>query len=536
MDIARRLLHQISPYVSEAPTQALTPSPFLRSIGPSPWEALSFNLANAILAIGLRHPSLHQIALELTIRYLHSCLKAIDATPSPKRRNGAESTIAVVGLEAILCVATIATSLIGFLEAASRYFHFYTTPEKLQVIRLLRQTLNEDFLISVEGSFSSLRASEIDDNNVQNWKLYTKRYATSGRPLGAMLLQCGFMTLVFSCSSLLILDEKQLQRADVFENLISRQAFPDHGLCLDSPELIEMLTEIAIEEIQLLQDGADYLQLGSAWQQKLAFAVKAYTLSTYMNCIVADEEIAEADIFASWLEDVLADPVQMADQALSTAILKSIPLVSKLSPAFATTFSRLLPRFIVQGSVRGEIIDSAAHSLAYVLLQLSQDAVITGLYSLGNVLSASNSERAVGTVGLPESTLGTSRMARRYNQHASGSAISLDVSGDEETAAVYGNVVRGIVGVANHCHDEKITALALSMLLQKLGRITLSVDIHIIKEAARLVTSGGSVELKSILKLYSRIGHDGAIQRNEALLAAVRFTQLFFKKLSLTVP
>lgn len=472
----------------------------------------------AVLAIGIKYPLLHGIALDCTIGYLQNCLSAINSSSAITHESG--GFVGDVGLDEILETANISLSLLGFLEAASTYAHFYSVSERLDVVSLLRLVLSEDFMVSVEGVFSSIRTSDPSTNEITIWKSYTKRYAALGRPLGAMLLQRGFMKLLVSCSSLQIATPRQLQQADIFDILMLKNESIHEEDRDASVALIELLSDIAIEEMSLLEDGADYLQLGSAWQQRLAFAVKAHTLNTFLNCMVADEDLADADTLMAWLEDAMADPVQMADSALACAVLKSVTVISRFSTSVASALSRSLPRLIVQGGIQGETINIAARSLAYILQLLSQDAVLTGLYSLGNVLS-------VGSRGdkRQETALSIAQNVGRYSQHSTGSAISLDLSGDEETTVVYGNVVRAIVNIACTCRDEKITALALSMLLQKLGRVSLAVDLHIIVESAALSTTGGPLELKTLLKLYSRISHDAVIQENNSLLAAVSLSQ-----------
>jgi phosphatidylinositol 4-kinase len=56
---------------------------------------------------------------------------------------------------------------------------------------------------------------------------------------------------------------------------------------------------------RVLEDGSDYLQLSSAWQQRLAFSVKAFALEAFLHCMVIDEEIADAETLLGWLEDSL---------------------------------------------------------------------------------------------------------------------------------------------------------------------------------------------------------------------------------------
>ena len=519
VDLAKRLLDQLAPYLLEAHIQAIAPSPFLRSIDPSPWEALSYHLACATLAIGIKYPSLRDTTLGCTMGYVRNCLDVVNSSSALTHESG--NSDSDIGVDEILETASISVSLLGFLDAASKYVYFYSVSEQLEMVSLLRQIMSEGFMVSVEGAFSSIRTSDSMSKNSMHWKLYTKRYAALGLPLGAMLLQRGYTRLLVSCSALLIAPPRQLQQTNIFDLLTSEEPLPRFEHNAACTALLEVISDVAMEEMRLLEDGADYLQLGSAWQQRLAFAVKAHTLDTFLNCMILDEEIADPETLVSWLEDSMADSVQMADHTLAVTVLQSMAVVARFSSTFSSIFSRSLPRFIVQGGIQGKIITAAAHSLTYILRLLSQDAVITGLYTLGNVLSArSNVEK------IQENSLNVPINVGRYSQHSTGSAISLDVSGDEETVVVYGNVVRAIVGVAANCQDEKITALALSILLQKLGKIGLAVDVHIITEAATLATCGGPQELKSLLKLYSKISHDAHFQGNELLVEAVSVSAL----------
>ena len=520
VETADRLLKQLSPYLLEAPTQAIYPSPFIRLIEPSPWEALTYDLTSAVLAIGIRHRALHDHVFDCTIGYLRTCLRAVNL--ASVRRPRSDSTGDGV-IEETLETAAVSVSLLGFLEAISLYTNFYNVSERLELVKILRQILDENLMVSVEGVFSSIRTSECSNGALVDWKSYTKRYAAAGRPLGAMLLQAGFMRFLVSCSSLHICSAEQLRKTDIFEILTSDEGFFQQEHHEASTALLEVLTDIASKSMRLLEDGSDYLQLGSAWQQQLAFAVKAYTLHVFLNCMVADEEIADVDILMSWLEDAMADPVQMADDTLAYVVLRSGAVIAKFSPVIASNLARSLPRFVVQGGIKGETVIVAARSLTFILRMLSQDAVITGLYSLGNVLSArSGTDRPIGGAELPNGTANSSKTTGPYSQHSPGSAVSLDLSGEEETAAVYGNIVRAIVSMATICQDDKITALAQSMLLQKLGRVSLAVDLYIITETAKLATAGEPIEFRSLLKLYARLGHDAVCRDNITLLESVR--------------
>lgn len=426
-------------------------------------------------------------------------------------------------------VATVAMSLLGFLDAAAAYANFWTSTERLDVINRVQLILSESFLVTVETALSTIRNSQSQSPALREWKRYVRHYAGTGRPLGAMLLQRSFLGLLVAVSSLLVADVDKLRGVDVLDLLLTRP----NETRLDSRNLddaafqaIETIMDVASNGLGLLEDGADYLRLGSTWQQRLAFSVKAAALMNYITCCLLHEEAADTETLASWLEDTLADPVQMADPSLASVVLRSMALLSRLSPAFAPSATRLLPRFIVQGGPRGDTIHVAAQCLARILQRLSQDAVITTMYTLGNVLSSGASVGGIHGEVVMDGPNSTS--ALYHSKLPTGSSISLTISGDEETSIVHGNVVQAICGIAKYCNDPKITALAQSMLLQKIEKVSKSVDARIITEAATLAMIGGPQEFRSLLKLYAKLCQDAIAQSNNLTMAAVSrgYTQI----------
>ena len=514
-EVAERLLRQISRFLAEAHIQEIAPSPTLRTIEPSPWEALTYQLASAILVIGIKYPSLHSYVLESTLHYLWRISNLfLESLPIDD-----DSIIDHGEMDMILThrTAVASTSLLGFLEAISLYAHFYNATESVEVVGLLQQILSNKNMVLIEGAFSSIRTAESLSKTLEDWRLHLKRYAASGRPLGYMLLQQAVMRFLVSCSSLQLSTPEELQCTNHFKILLPEH----HHLVNDNVDsykaLIQAISDMAVEGMRLLINGADYQLLGSAWQQRLAFVVKAHTVNVFMNCMIADESIASADTLMSWLEESVVDPIQMADKTLAGTVLRSMAVIAAYSSSAALTLSRALPKFIVQGNISAEMITAAAHSLTYILRLLSQDAIITCLYSLGNILSA-----RTGTENQPESSLGLPSAVEQYSQQSSISAISLDFSGNDEATLIYENVIRAIVKISSGFDDPKITALALSMLIQKLGRLSLTVDLLIIKEAAILAGHSEQQELRALLKLYSKLSHNAIVEGNTALSEAVR--------------
>ncbi|KAK1253769.1 hypothetical protein MKX07_001846 [Trichoderma sp. CBMAI-0711] len=515
---AQKLSYRLIPYMLDIHTQVFVPSPFFRKIEPSPTESLAFHVTAALLSLGINHRELHEEISNGIWHFANDCIKVAENVLSPHVGDPENPH-----LDDAIRTATVALALVGFLDAVSAQADFWRVDGRLYLVQKIRQLLSEPFLVAVETAISTIRNSLSSDRDVKEWKRHLRHYAAAGRPLGAMLLQRSFMWLVLASSSLMVADGARLRTTHILDILMSMDGNPKAGLSLDAEadtSSVETYTSLAIEQMHYIEAGADFVRLGAHSQQQLAFAVKSGAMITYLNCALLNEEIADADVLTTWLQEALEDSLQMTDETLASTVLQCLALSCRIAPAFSSTVSRVLPRFLVQTVPQGTTVAVASKSLAYVLKLLSKDAVISTLYTLGNVLSP-GSDAAIALQA--NGTAGEANLVPVYaNRHSTGSAISLQMNGEEETAIIYGNVVQAICGIAAACDDEKITALAQSMLLQKLDKVNVSVDTQVIAGAATLALSGGQLEFRSLLKLYSKICHVGVVEKKDFLLGSVK--------------
>lgn len=515
---AQRLSYQLFPYILEAHIQLFVPSPFFRKIDPSPTEALAFHVTGALLALGINYDELQENVVDKIWSFVNSCRRATESIISPQAGDPENPH-----LEDAIRTVTIAVALLGFLDAAAAQADFWRAGGRLALIKKIREILSEPFLIAVETALSTIRNCHSQDREVREWKRYLRHYAASGRPLGAMLLHKSFAHLVVSSTSLMVKDPISLRESHVLDIYIS-QGENLRSIASFAPDVdfksVEDYATLAIEEIQYIEGGADFIRMGSPDQQSLAYAVKAAALISYLNCALLNEDAADTEILMNWLQETLDDSVQMADPNLASVTLRCLALICQISPSFSSNVSRILPRFIVQDAPQKNIVTIASDSLAYALKMLSKDAVIGTLYTLGNVLSPGSDQGFVNDQidGTASETGLNPIYARRQSI---GSSISLQLYGEEETAIVSGNVVQTICGIAAAFKDEKITALAQSMLQQKLEKVNTGVDARIISGAAALALEGGQLEFRSLLKLFSKLCHTGVVDNQLFLLDAV---------------
>ncbi|KAH7069501.1 hypothetical protein FB567DRAFT_540259 [Paraphoma chrysanthemicola] len=498
---------------------------------PSPYEVLSYSLTSAILSLGMRH-ALQAQATAAISSYVQGWTAAandvathqLDDSDNGDDADDADDADANGELARVM---TQSLSLLGFLDAAAEHAAFWNSYDRLQFVQHVRAMLSEKFLIAFETALSIVRNARSHQHRLRDWKRYTKHYAATGRPLGGMILHDSFLKVVVASASLLVDAPDQKHHDGILDHLASSKQKPLPAPDASRDALADGLARIAIEEMEFLESDVDYLQrVASAWQQRQASSVKAKILTTHLCCTVYDDDIADADILNTWLDNVLNDPAQTADHHLSSVVLKSMAILAKVSPALASSLGRSLPRVIVQGNFDHRTTSVAAGALAAVLSLLPQDAIITTLYTLGNIISAGPVPDRNPTSS--PSLNGTSRPSRGaavYDQQH-GSAISLTPSDVEEPDFVHTTVVETIVSVARNCKDAKITALALSMLIQKVGRASKGVDAKIITDSALLGIHSPPAEFKTLLKVYSKLAHDALVKDDAIILEAVMNARL----------
>ena len=515
---AESLLSQLAPYMPEAHRQTIKSTSVMLHL--PPWETLAHELTSAVLTLAINHPSLAQRAFSCVDETIQALGKTADevAWLQSQSEEAAEQYQAEHALRSI----QLAVSLLGFLDAAAKNVRAWNSNERFTVIQRARKILSEKFMVTLEGSLSAVRNARTGHRSLKEWKRWIRHYATQGRPLGAMLLQRAFSALVEESVLVLVSPDDRLTHTNVLDTLLHRDSLVPRLNFTSSDTMLEDLAGLIVDEMDLLDADADYLQVSSAWQQRLALEVRASNLRSFLCCTLIDEDIADDDILIAWLDAITADPVQMGDDQLAQTVLKSLAVLARTSSATATSLSRSLPRLIVQGKMTSQTSVVAGQCLAAVLKLLSQDMVISTLYSLGNVLSAGTSEKPHGFSPFLDGTSNGTLVNSSYStQQTLGSTLSLNLSDEEESTVVYGAIIHAIVAVADVRSDEKLTALVISMLVQKIGRVNSAVDAKIIIETAALGSTGSLNELKMLLRLYPRVAAQANATENTLMINAV---------------
>lgn len=514
---AQRLSRQLTPYLLDAHHQEFVPSPFFRKVEPSPTESLSYHVTCALLCLGNHDADIYETIAANILAFLTSCARTIQDASRGKPDEADDGDI-----EDAIHVASVSVSLLGFLDAAAAQADFWRSGSRLALVQRLQKLLSEDNLVAVEKAFSTIRHTHSRDRSAKEWNRHLRHYSDSGRPLGAILLQQGFMTFVASSTSLLVAETSALKKNHILDLLLKGEGLL-RPLTARSGEgdtgSVMTYARIVTEQLSYLDADTDFILMGPSSQQSIASAIKAAGIISYLNCAKLNEAVADTETLMGWLEETITDHYQMAHEKLAAVVLRTLALICRMAPTYGAPVTRLISRFIVKSGAQSHIIVTASQCLAFVLKMLSTDAVITTLYTLGNVLSPATEQNGRGNHDFGIEDSGDSQV---YNpRQSTGSAISLQLNGEEDTSRVYANVIDAICGIAIACNDEKISALAQSILLQKYDRIDHTVDARIIKGAAVLALSIGQLEFRSLLKSFARITHFAVVENQAIILDAL---------------
>ena len=100
-------------------------------------------------------------------------------------------------------------------------------------------------------------------------------------------MQHAFLQFLTSASALQLFPASILQHQEVLDALMSLKTQPLAEAAEDTAMLIKIISDIAVDQIHLLKEGADYLQLGSAWQQKIGIrfeGIDTYHIFDLFDC------------------------------------------------------------------------------------------------------------------------------------------------------------------------------------------------------------------------------------------------------------
>lgn len=485
-------------------------------------------VSSAVFSIGLRHTTLREEAVNTLFHYIEKTSQlAVRYAKLFATIDGLENTD--FAARDLLGILRLSACIISFLEVAAKQANLWSSDEQLRVVSTYESILSQEFLVVVEAAYATLRIQAPDNPEMKMWKKSQKLHATCGLPLGASLLQLNFMALNEGCALMLapVVVNDLCQNSLV--TLLAHSGNYKKSLRDDEMALAEKIASIAADGINTIDEGSDYLRIESAWHQRSTYALKASAISCYLLCSLNTDDEADTELLMAWLEAVLASPSEVSDETLACATLRSLAILAKLSTSMASKMARSLPRFLSSRPLQANVAAVAAKSLVSVLKVIPHDTVITTLYGLGNSLSSKTGVETPVNYALFNDA-GMDRHHSNNRMPNNHSAVSLDLPDGDDPSTVYRAVIMAVIEIAKGFRDETISGLALSILVQKVGKINMAVDMEIITQVAAVAIDLSIQDFRALLRLYVRITADGIKQNNQIMIEAVSEAREYLSK------
>lgn len=558
-DQAKKLLNQLSAYFLEAPAQKLVNSPLLRRIKPSPWHVLSKLVTSAVLILGFKFEELRLESSTLISEYLDIVQKIWKL-----KENNRE-------LDELFPVLY---SLVGFLEALRLHAAmFYSFSFLLDTIKKVQDVINDGFLLQVATSISSSHGDyELQVPSPNPLWLYCFQPYQSGALLVSHY-QCEFYRAV---AKLYLRDYDNNSNQSILSvllNISDESEQPDGSLTFEQLEVLTILKDFSISQIGSLDVGVDYIELTSPENVDIALSIKSAAME--IIAVSAYFQVIDTRLASQLVESSYGDEHSMSKRDLALTTSKFGSWLCLRNDPISQSLVRNIPNLVLNPSIDEELTDGIVSGLAYGFRNLSQDMIVSTIYTLVNMLTADAGPEASLMMGKKSRTFtsvdqlshrlmngtmnghlnevaqtnGTARHEHNHlvgnglngaNNQANGvvngaDAASMDSSNilrkiaEDRQTLLYKKVVIALVTIAAKIEDNEVSILVATVLFQKLNSVSRRLDHIVLDGLSKLGPYLSEREFKLILRIYATMEAAAAKIKEEALLETVSLLYSLFR-------
>lgn len=419
---AEILLSRFSNYLEESKGEVFSSTNVVRNTVPTAWTKMTYEVTVAILSLGKNFPSLAEKACNVLMEYVESVDTNIDL-------HGA-------------------FSLVGFLEGLRDRVDI-VTPEMMHQVHLhvdipLCRHIEDIIEETTDIESQSLIAAFYAEGSSEFCALYFVDL------LGQLCMQF-FHHLVHTDASETLMD-----------HLLSSESVA-YNISENDKSSIQAISSGFTDNYKYLEEGNKYTTMTSE-RKALANSVRACALNIacfgYVASVVPFEEIRA--IVGASLESITkintSDPDHLAS-TLNSDLIRSIFYASALlSESDRTTglmIDKFFPKLLSYPDVTQDTARNLARSLTYSLKTLSEDDIVSTIYSLTNLLSdPSDPNQAI-----------LNSEEQSVEDH-----INIQSTALEARKSVCRNVVTSVSEITRAFNDESINILVITLLSQKLRK------------------------------------------------------------------
>lgn len=553
-DQAESVLRLLGAYLRKGPTQTFPAFSGVREIEPSPWHVSTRLVTRAILSLGASFPDkLRADAENLILRYLNS---SASRWKDPEVFTDPDVFFPLL------------FSFLGFLEALTQQVYITSYPTLATILARITETISTEMLLQVETTVAQISADvpappktngngymvdpalangsnpeqSIDETiekqafqqavngetDISRWQYYIFSYLRAEQQLGAMLLNyyvCSFARAItakivnYAVPNAVTSFRARNNTSSLLNKLISRERLPklkgthdnSHPDSASTIALLTTVSQLAIAQIHSLDEGADYIELASPERIALAYATKVLALD--IVGVATSYRVLESEVSLSIIRSSILHEHGMSNSRLALAIFKLGAFLCSLDEETSGLLVRYFPHFIAIPSVQPPLVRKCAKALVYGLRNISQDVIVSTIYTLVNIVTVNRD----ATLNLQNGRVAQSTI----NNEKSFSTFN-DPEGhpDSYTFHVNCNAIAAIVTITLVYDDPQISALAATVLNQKLNVSASDLDREVAFGVAKLASYVPDKEFLSILRSFQNLAVH-AFQTNDKKMRAI---------------
>ncbi|KAG7749247.1 hypothetical protein KL911_005153 [Ogataea haglerorum] len=433
---AEILLSRFELYLAELGTDRFSSKKTLKTYFPTPWTKLSYELVVAVSTLGLNLPTVRPKCQDLVFRF-------IDTLQSDS-----------ANLRTLFCY-------VGLLQGLTKNIAFVGS----DLVRRVVSVFDEAFFSQVESCIGSID-EHVYVEMVNNFEDYGFEFSSLFFMFLVQKLAVEFLKCQLECKS-----EKSL----VFHVLASNTKELQKKL---DTSLLKELALTAIANNKYVNNGSDRLVTSTFGRRNAGYSIKASTieiLALGSTLSVVDLNFATA-LMDDYLEQLYkidgnctSEVVEMINSELLTSIFSSAALLSARKSFIGLRLSKCLPAILSLPVLNSEAVSELAQSLSFCLKNLTEDDVVSCVYSLTNILTDAakpNSGTVSGTMELrPSFSLSSTATGQPPSTLTEDGSYAIEV-----LPLVYRNVIAAVLEIAKAFRDESINILAVTILFQKVRR------------------------------------------------------------------
>lgn len=255
-------------------------------------------------------------------------------------------------------------------------------------------------------------------------------------------------------------------------------------LTAEKMNYISKLSELALAKINFLDRGETYIIYSTYNRLELGYLAKSYFL-LIIGC-GAYNKLVDVDTATKIFHSSVSIYDVMLDRNLGAAVIQLGSLLTFLDPSVGSSLTRSFTSLVANPNFDSQSCQIASKSVGVASKVLSQDAVVTTIYALTNLLFVGNdglqlqyrARRNTGlrgassadSGGFPQENGGSNRLISRNSvlKRVSSTATKESFNFTEtEYKKVCEHAVIAVSEVVAACGDESVSTLATTILSQK---------------------------------------------------------------------